>query len=239
MLDPKIIFEDTHLIVLSKPAGLLSQGDSSNDQNLVDWLRAYLGRNYVGLIHRLDRNTSGIMVIAKRTKSAKRLTESLQNKELKRSYLAWVDGCLTQTEHWEHHLTKNPEKNITSVKSTPSPTTKRSSLTANPILSGIYHGTPACLIQFILETGRSHQIRAQSSFQGHPILGDNKYGSKHKTNRRLLLHSFNVQIPHPMSNEILYFESPLDSEMNDIKLKLTEINHFNKIIQFKKLTSTT
>jgi 23S rRNA pseudouridine1911/1915/1917 synthase len=89
---PKILFEDTHVIVLSKPAGMLSQGDISGDESLVDWLRTYLGRNYVGLIHRLDRNTSGIMIIGKRSKSANRLTESLQKGDLERSYIAIVEG---------------------------------------------------------------------------------------------------------------------------------------------------
>src|SRR6185312_17156504 len=87
---PKILFEDQHLIVLSKPAGLLSQGEKTGDENLVDWLRTYLGRPYVGLVHRLDRNTSGIMVVAKRTKSAQRLTDALQKGDLHRSYLGWV-----------------------------------------------------------------------------------------------------------------------------------------------------
>jgi len=72
-LEPRVIFEDAHLLVLSKPAGLLSQGGESPGENLVDWLRSHLGRPYVGLIHRLDRNTSGIMVVGKRTKAARRL----------------------------------------------------------------------------------------------------------------------------------------------------------------------
>src|SRR6476646_8222582 len=91
-LTPKIIFEDPNLIVLSKPAGLLSQGEHKGDPNLVDWLRIYLGRPYVGLVHRLDRNTSGIMVVAKRTKAAQRLTEQLQSGKLERTYLAWLEG---------------------------------------------------------------------------------------------------------------------------------------------------
>lgn len=78
-LKPKILFEDANVIVLSKPAGLLSQGEIKKDENLVGWLRGHLGRHYVGLVHRLDRNTSGLMVIAKRTKAARRLTESLQD----------------------------------------------------------------------------------------------------------------------------------------------------------------
>ena len=93
-MNPKIIFEDKNIIVLDKPAGLLSQGDISGEKNLVDWLRRLLGRHYVGLVHRLDRNTSGIMVVAKRTKAAKRLSASLQEGQLNRIYLAWIIGNL-------------------------------------------------------------------------------------------------------------------------------------------------
>ena len=102
--DPKIIYEDTHLVVLSKPAGLLSQGEKTGDINLVDWLRDYFGRHYVGLVHRLDRNTSGIMVVAKRTKAAQRLTLALQKGELNRIYRAWLIGTLSQPVRWKHFL---------------------------------------------------------------------------------------------------------------------------------------
>src|SRR3954466_7112299 len=111
-LSPKILFEDQHLVVLSKPAGLLSQGEKTGDENLVDWLRGYFGRNYVGLIHRLDRNTSGLMVVAKRTKSAQRLTDALQDGSLKRTYLAWVVGDLRAPTTWEHWLLKDEAKNV-------------------------------------------------------------------------------------------------------------------------------
>src|SRR6476619_1891401 len=114
-LQPKIIFEDPHLLVLSKPAGMLSQGEHRGDENLVDWLRIYLGRPYVGLIHRLDRNTSGVMVVAKRTKSAQRLTDSLQKGDVTRTYWAWVVGSLLRQNQWTHHLIKNPKTNLVQV----------------------------------------------------------------------------------------------------------------------------
>src|SRR3954468_14683249 len=106
---PRILFEDTHLIVLAKPAGLLSQGEHTGGENLVDWLREYLGRPYVGLVHRLDRNTSGIMIVAKRTKSANRLTEALREGALEREYLAWVEGACEPGREFrgEHRLLKD------------------------------------------------------------------------------------------------------------------------------------
>lgn len=101
---PPILFEDAHLVVLCKPAGLLSQGEHTGDNNLVDHLRKYFGRHYVGLVHRLDRNTSGIMVVAKRSKSAERLTKALQTGTLRRSYLGWIEGVLFSGKNKETPL---------------------------------------------------------------------------------------------------------------------------------------
>lgn len=213
MLPFQILFEDTHLLVLSKPAGLLSQGEKSGDENLVDLLRAYFGRNYVGLIHRLDRNTSGLMVIGKRSKSAQRLTDSLQNGKLSRAYLAWVLGKLPGPVRWEHRLEKNPVTNRVSVSA--SSQAKKAVLRASPMGTSQLDGHPLTLVRFDLETGRSHQIRAQSSHEGFPLLGDVKYQTSKCSPRfsRVALHSFELIFPHPMTQEILKFEDPLPSDL--------------------------
>lgn len=209
ILNPIILFEDNHLIVLSKPSGLLSQGESKGDQNLVDLLRQHVGRQYIGLVHRLDRNTSGLMVVAKRSKSANRLTESLQSGKLIRKYLAWVKGSIAQSFHWRHFLIKNEKTNLVRASKTKSPRSKESLLTGNPIeYSKI---SDATLVEFTLETGRSHQIRAQSSAEGHPLFGDSKYGGPPFD--RLALHSYYLEFPHPMSSEVLTFTDPLPEEL--------------------------
>ncbi len=209
----KIFFEDTHLVVLSKPAGLLSQGEKTGDENLVDQLRTYFGRNYVGLVHRLDRNTSGLMVVAKRTKSAQRLTDALQSGKMSRAYLAWVLGRLSGPVRWEHQLEKNPTTNRVSV--TRSSGGKTAILRAQPIRSSQWRGTEVTLTRFDLETGRSHQIRAQASAEGFPLLGDLKY-QKSKTAPpfpRVALHSFELKFPHPMTHEEMKFEDPLPTDL--------------------------
>lgn len=208
--DPAILFEDSHLIVLSKPAGLLSQGEHKGDPNLVDWLRSYLGRNYVGLIHRLDRNTSGIMVIAKRTKSAQRLTLSLQEGKLKRSYLAWLIGTLPGEIRWTHQLTKDSSTNTVRVVSSGG---KISALTVKPVKYQKFNQLALTLAEFHLETGRSHQIRVQASYEGFPLLGDPKYGMRHSSFPRVALHSHRLQFPHPMSGENLEFTDPLPLDL--------------------------
>ncbi len=223
-LTPEIIFEDPHLVVLDKPPGLLSQGEITGDFNLVDWLKEYFGRNYVGLVHRLDRNTSGIMVVAKRTKSAQRLTDSLQNDEIKRTYLAWVLGTLEGTLHWRHFLLKDRKTNKVRVISSEDAVRLRAekpqsaSLTAQALARGQIEGSPLTLLELTLDTGRSHQIRVQAAAEKHPLLGDIKYGLKNgPAFPRPALHSHRIRFPHPMSKEILSFEAAIPEDFQAIK----------------------
>jgi 23S rRNA pseudouridine1911/1915/1917 synthase len=220
--EPKVIFEDQHLIVISKPAGLLSQGEITGSANVVDWLRKRVGRNYVGLIHRLDRNTSGLMVLAKRSKAATRLTDSLQKDELHRTYLAWVHGGFKhagkQPETWRHWLLKNRDSNTVRVVAPNEPGAQEAVLFARPIGSGEWRAQELTLVEFTLLTGRSHQIRVQAAKEGHPLLGDLKYGGD-ATFGRPALHSCSVRFPHPMSHAELRFEDQLPADMSAIAIK--------------------
>ena len=228
-LAPTLLFEDTHLLVLDKPAGLLSQGEITGDENLVDWLRHYLGRPYVGLVHRLDRNTSGAIVVAKRTKSAQRLTEQLQSGKLERSYLAWLEGTMQPGEkRWRHLLRKDEVRNTVRVVTGNVPGAKEAALRVTPVGIGSWGGLELTLAEFRLETGRSHQIRVQASAEGFPLLGDVKYGTavESKANRafgRPALHSFHVSFEHPMSHERMTFEAPLPEDMARIVVKNVEL----------------
>lgn len=217
---PRILYEDNHLIVLSKPAGLLSQGDASGDSSLVDWLRDYFGRHYVGLVHRLDRNTSGIMIVAKRSKAADRLTNALQEGLLERRYKAWVLGKFPRPcETWRHYLLKNEEKNESRVARRGTPGAKEAQLSLQVLSASKFSGREISLVEIKLETGRSHQIRVQAAAERHPILGDPKYGEYawEEWNRsfgRPALHSFLLSFPHPMSGEKMTFEDALPSDMS-------------------------
>jgi 23S rRNA pseudouridine1911/1915/1917 synthase len=215
-----IFFEDAHLIVLSKPSGLLSQGEVQEQENLVDELRVYLGRHFVGLVHRLDRNTSGLMVVAKRSKSAQRLTASLQKGDLRRSYLAWLHGHFKAPLRLEGTLKKNEATNLSEVVRGGTPGGKLCALTLSPVLLASWQDQPVTLAEFELETGRSHQIRVQSSHRGFPVLGDLKYGNRDGMSR-LALHSHQISFPHPMSGEVLSYVDPLPDELDQ--------RHFCKI----------
>jgi 23S rRNA pseudouridine1911/1915/1917 synthase len=211
-LTPRVLYEDTHLAVLDKPAGLLSQGERTGDRNLVDWLRGHFGRNYVGLVHRLDRNTSGAMVVAKRTKAAQRLTDSLLRDELRRTYLAWICGELAGERRWEHPLLKDEARNVVRAVAAGAPGAKAASLRARPVRSARFRGIPVTLAELRLETGRSHQIRAQAAAEGFPLLGDIKYlgiraPEAAREFPRPALHSWRIEFPHPMSRDLLAFEA--------------------------------
>lgn len=213
-MNPKIIFEDPNIIVLDKPAGLLSQGDVSGEMNLVDWLRNYLGRHYVGLVHRLDRNTSGVMVVAKRTKAASRLTASLQEGRLKRTYLVWLIGHLKKPAIWKHALLKNEKTNQMRVVSKSVSQSKKAVLKVRPIEYRKFKEQDLTLAEVQLETGRSHQIRIQSLAEGFPVLGDLKYKEKNQIPfKRLALHSSKISFPHPITKKEMYFEAAVPKDL--------------------------
>jgi 23S rRNA pseudouridine1911/1915/1917 synthase len=203
----EILFEDQHLIVLSKAPGILSQSDSSGEKSLVDLLRDHFGRHYVGLIHRLDRNTSGLMVVAKRSKSADRLTQQLQDGRLIRKYRAVIEGNLETEQTWKHALLKNEKTNEVKVVPNGTAGSKLASLKVKPIQSIQRQGVDATLVEYELETGRSHQIRVQSAAMCHSLIGDSKYGSARVKNlfHRPALHSCYLEFEHPISKETLKF----------------------------------
>lgn len=204
-MKPEILFEDAHLLVLIKPVGLLSQGDASGELSLVDWLREHFGRHYVGLVHRLDRNTGGLMVIAKRTKSARRLTLALQQGKIERAYIAWLGGTLAEATRWESWVRKDEDRNLLMAAHPTHLDAKRAELQVWPIMNKEWRGRDCTLAAFLLETGRSHQIRFQSSQAGHPVIGDVKYGGSVKETEHMCLYSFWMRFEHPMSGEKMEF----------------------------------
>lgn len=218
-LKPYIVFEDAHLLVISKPAGLLSQGAEAGDANLVDLLRVYLGRPYVGLVHRLDRNTSGLMVVAKRSKAADRLSEALRGGQLKRRYRALVQGAwpLGKEQFLHHWLLKNEKTNKVSVFREAKPGAKEALLKLKALSAHNFEGGPVTLIELELQTGRSHQVRAQMSFEGFPLVADQKYGAPATSFPRTALHSCFLEFPHPKLGEgVKVFESPLPDDFRFI-----------------------
>ncbi len=201
-----ILYEDNHLLVVIKPINVLSQSDSTNDLDMLTILKKYLkekyqkkGNVYLGLVHRLDRPTGGIMVFAKTSKSAKRLQESIKNKTFQKSYLAVVHGKVKKKDIYEDYLEKINTKSVVS--------TKEKGKYANLEYERIAYleKEDLSLVKIKLNTGRNHQIRLQFASRGNPLYGDNKYGSDFKKN--LGLYAYKLEFPHPTKKEKLSFLS--------------------------------
>lgn len=180
-MEIKVLYEDNHLIAVYKPAGVLVQGDKSGDSSLLDEIKAYLknkyqkpGNVFLGLIHRLDRNVDGVVLFAKTSKGASRLSEQFRNHTIKKEYHAWVHGILKEKSATLVNFLKHDEnQNFAEVFDSEMKSADRAELSYELIKSeGDFS-----LIKIALKTGRHHQIRAQLSHIGHPIVGDSKYGS--------------------------------------------------------------
>jgi len=194
------LYEDNHLLTLNKPAGLLSQADSTGEPDVVALAKQYIkekynkpGNVYIGLVHRLDRNTSGAMVLARTSKAARRLSQAFRERNIKKRYIALVEGELQGSGTMEDYLIKGADRaHITDTIETG----KCASLRWNACE---YNGK-FTLVFVELITGRPHQIRCQFSERGFPILGDIRYGSRHQFNSPdcFALHCQCLRFEHPV-----------------------------------------
>jgi len=178
----RILYEDNHLIAVFKPAGVLTQGDNSGDACLMDDVKKYLkekykkpGNVFLGLLHRLDRPVSGIVLFAKTSKGASRLSEQIRNHQIKKEYTALVEGALKEKKGvLENYLLHDEKTNKAKIFDQPTPGAQKAKLSFE--MTGKKGNNT--LVKIDLETGRHHQIRAQFAHLGHPIVGDVKYGAK-------------------------------------------------------------
>jgi len=206
------VYEDNHLLVVEKPVNLPSQADATGDPDLLSILKQHLkvkydkpGNVYLGLVHRLDRPVGGVMVFAKTSKAAARLSEQIQQHIFEKNYLAVVHGTpAKRNAQLEHFLRKDPIKNKVTVFSKPVSQSKQAILDYQ-VLEVV---NDLSLVSINLRTGRSHQIRAQLAAIGHPLYGDQKYGDHlSKVGEQLALWSIKVKFKHPVKEEQIAFES--------------------------------
>ncbi len=198
-----ILYEDNHLVVVEKKAGVLSQGDISSDENLLDMVKSYIkekynkpGEAFIGLVHRLDRNTSGIMVFARTSKAASRLSLDILEHRFKKSYYAVIEGELLGDGHLVDYISKNEDKKIAYINKDG----KKAELNYH-VLETVNNLT---LVDVELLTGRFHQIRIQFASRNYPLYGDSKYGSKISGNE-LGLCCYKLGFYHPISKEYMEF----------------------------------
>lgn len=203
-----IIYEDNHLIVVEKPVGLLSQGDHTGDSDLLNHIKQYIkitynkpGNVFLGLVHRLDRMVGGVMVFAKTSKAASRLSDQIRTRQFTKKYLAVVHGVPPKEQILIHYLWKDQRKNYTSVVPKDHQGAKYAELGYRLLESR--HGLS--LVDIDLKTGRSHQIRVQFKEIGHPLYGDKRYGNPQDTGD-ISLYAYQLSLIHPTKKEEMTFK---------------------------------
>ena len=203
----KVIYEDNHLLVIEKPVNIPMQEDASKDEDLLTMAKAYIkekyskpGDVYLGLVHRLDRPVGGVCVFARTSKAAGRLSRQIQDHTFRKQYLAVVeDNGLKDSGHFEDFLLKDEKTNTVRVD----PKGKKAILDYEVLK----RKDGLALVAVDLLTGRSHQIRVQFSSRNHPLWGDQRYNPNAKKGQQIALWSRRITFQHPVSKQLLSFES--------------------------------
>lgn len=230
-----ILYQDNHLLVVQKPAGLLSQEDASGDSDIIRVCKSWRihkeqksGNAFVGLIHRLDRNVEGVMVLAKTSKAASRLSEQIRKRTVRKQYLAWVHGAtlpqgtLEGVIEKEHKTNRSSGTSGRSKKDIGKNETGKKAKLARLHYKRLIVDQDKSLVSIELITGRSHQIRVQFAESGHPLVGDVKYGAPWAGTRRasgkpkhgaLALLAWRFECDHPTQGHRLMFESTMPNRL--------------------------
>ncbi|MGB0979401.1 MAG: RluA family pseudouridine synthase [Croceimicrobium sp.] len=207
-LSDRILFEDNHLLILNKLAGELVQGDHTKDKPLLEMARDYIkerynkpGNVFCGLVHRLDRPTSGIVVFAKTSKALTRMNKIFEQREVSKVYYAVVQNKPANSEErLVHYLRKDAKKNKSFVR----PESDKSAKKAELLFRLKAASQKYFLLEVELYTGRHHQIRAQLSAIGSPIKGDLKYGfARSNHDASISLHAGRISFKHPVGDELI------------------------------------
>ena len=200
-----IIYEDNHLLIVEKPINIPVQADSSHDLDFLTILKDFIkkrdnkpGNVYLGLIHRLDRPVGGVMVFAKTSKCASRLSEQVRERILKKEYYAIVEGKLEKSGILKDYLLKNSKNNTVYVDKKG----KEAILEYNLL----EYKNGLSLVNINLKTGRSHQIRVQFSSRNHPLYGDQRYNKNAIPGQQIALFAHSLTLNHPITKEQLKFD---------------------------------
>lgn len=204
--DLKVLYEDNHIIVVVKPCNVLSQADATNDKDLLTIVKEYIkekynkpGNVYLGLVHRLDRPVGGVMVFARSSKAASRLTNMMKTHSFSKKYLAVVNGTLdSKTGTFEDYLLKKDDGNTIVTNKNEG---KKAVLNYKVIEENTSNNLS--LVEIELLTGRHHQIRVQFASREHSLYGDQRYGKQ--DNKQIALWAYKLEFVHPVKKEIMSF----------------------------------
>jgi len=207
-----ILFEDNHLLVVSKPAGLATMGVSKGESSLLSVAKEYIkqkynkpGNVYLGVVSRLDSLVTGVVVFARTSKAASRLSEMYRTGQIEKTYWAIVSG-VPQPEQGmlDNWLRKNEQQRKMEVTNSNAQSAKHAALTYR-VLKKLNQRS---LLEIDLQSGRKHQIRVQLAYHGHPVLGDKKYGSNNSFPNGIALHSRRLALLHPVKKKRLELVAP-------------------------------
>ena len=208
----EVIFEDNHIIVVKKQPNIPSQSDKTEDMDMLTIVKEYIkekykkpGNVYLGLVHRLDRPVGGVMIFAKTSKAASRLSEQVREKTFRKKYLAVVDGKFEEKNGTlEDYLYKDERNNISKVVNKDKKNAKFAKLDYEVLTYNEVKNLS--LVKVNLHTGRHHQIRVQLAHAGHSIFGDQKYGTRGQ-GKQISLWAYELTIKHPITKEEMTFKS--------------------------------
>ena len=217
-----VVYEDNHIIVVEKPVNIPVQADDSKDLDFLSMIKKYIkdkynkpGNVYVGLVHRLDRPVGGIMVFAKTSKAASRLSEQVRLNKIKKVYHAVIEGKPLKEGRLEDYLLKDSKTNTTKVNKS-----GKLSILDYKLISTVEN---LSLVKVFLKTGRSHQIRVQFSSRNLPLYGDQRYNKNAKVGQQIALYATSLSFEHPTTKENLTFELDLP---NKYPWNIHNVNNF-------------
>lgn len=217
----KIIYEDNHLLVVDKPEGMLSQEDITKDLDILTLLKEYLkekynkkGDAYLGLVHRLDRRVSGVMVFGKTSKAASRLSECIRNKTFKKTYVAICSGHFEGSGVLKDNLSKEDGVALSNANG-------KEAILEYQVINHFKLETDFTVAKINLLTGKYNQIRKQMQLLGHPLINDFKYGYRGKNyDDTLGLRCVELAFTHPTTKEYMIFKAPHVYNNNDWRIYL-------------------
>ncbi|BAU22715.1 pseudouridine synthase [Caldimicrobium thiodismutans] len=236
----EILYEDKYLIAVNKPAGLVVQGAKKKEESLLEKLKDFIkkrdqkpGQVFLAVVHRLDKPVSGVVLIAKRSKTASKVFQLFKSGKVEKIYLAKIENLFKEGfGYWEDYLLYDEKKKRALVLDRDTLGAKRA-LTFYQLVKA---GEAYSLLLLFPVTGRKHQLRVSLAQRGYPIVGDKTYGSKRKFNRgTIFLHALQLALPHPHTQDFLEIYAPLPSYFGKIDLdKRTILEFLNRVKEEKE-----
>ena len=220
----EVLYEDNHLLLVNKPAGLPTMGVQDDVPSLLSEARQYVrqkynkpGNVYLGVVSRLDAPVSGVVLLARTSKAASRLTEQFRNRTVEKTYWAIVAGRVNPGRGTLHdHVRKDERHRRMHIASPQTPGSKEARLSYRTLCTL----DDKTLLEVKLETGRKHQIRVQMAHRGHPIVGDRKYGSRQRFEPGIALHAYRLEFEHPVRHDWIKLVCPLPSSWAQMGLRI-------------------